>query len=468
MTGGHVRRFLLSVVGCIVGVIAAAWLATTILNPGPPSRIVIATGGAGGAYHNLAETWKRELARFGVTLALRPDLEGANTLGALLAPDGGVDAGFVKGGVVGSLQGRLAQGVDQIVHDWHFERLQSVGRLFYEPLWVFYRGPKLLKSLGEFKGRRIIVGTATSGTRRVVTLLLKANGVTAENSTFIEQDFPADAKPLIGDGADVAFLSLPPDDKKVQDLLRTPGIYLMDFSAEMEAYVTRFPFLSKVAMPRGAVEFDPDIPSADIALLATAPALVVRRELHPALAVLLTHASWVNAKPGFDKSGEPILFYRAGQFPNADDPEYEVHADAKTYYKAGELPVLLRASTVIPLWATAFGYLHATKILLIAIPILSIMIPLSRYLPAIYSWMVRRRLMRWYDKLKALEFTLDDNPTQAQLAQLCEELRRIDRAVSRLRLPRDFSDQLYHLRGHIDLVEQRLSPERVGTRTGAL
>jgi len=344
-------------------------------------------------------------------------------------------------------------------------RLQSIGRLFYEPIWIFYRGPDLVKSLGEFKGRRIMVGTPTSGTRRVATLLLKANGVTAENSRFIDEDFPADAKPLTGDDADVAFVSLPPDARKVQDLLRAPGIFLMDFSAEAEAYVTRFPFLSKVVMHRGSVEFEPDIPSADITLLASAPALVVRRDLHPALVSLLTHVASIKPKPGFDQSGEPILFYRAGQFPNPNDPEYEMDPDAKAYYRSGELPTLLRAvgplnaSMGVPFWVTAFAFLHATKTILLAIPILSIAIPMTRFLPVLYTWMIRQRLLRWYDRLKALEITLDHQPTPEQLAEVDEGLRRIDRAVSRLRLPRHFSDQLYNLRIHIDLVAQKLPPK---------
>ena len=427
----------------------------------------MATGGATGAYTQLAETWKRELARFGVTLELRPDIEGPDTLRALAAPDGQVHAGIVKGGLAGALQGRLASPSDHAAHDVQVEQVQSVGRLFYEPIWIFYRGPNLVKSLGEFKGRRIMVGTATSGTRRVATLLLKANGVTPENSKFIEQDFPADAKPLTGDGADVAFVSLPPDAKKVQDLLRAPGILLMDFTAEAEAYITRFPFLSKVVMYRGAVEFDPDIPSADITLLATAPALVARKDLHPALVSLLTHAAWVNPKPGFDRSGEPILFYRAGQFPNADDSEYEVDPDAKAYYKSGELPVLLRAvgplntNMSIPFWVTAFAFLNATKILLLLIPILSIMIPLTRFLPVLYTWMVRQRLLKWYDRLKELEFALDHSPSHAQLIEAEESLRRIDRAVSRMPIPRHFTDNLYNLRSHIELVAQKLAPKQV-------
>jgi uncharacterized protein len=312
-----------------------------------------------------------------------------------------------------------------------------------------------------------MVGTPESGTRRIATLLLRANGVTAENSTFIDQDFPADAKPLTGDGADVAFVALPPDAKKVQDLLRAPDILLMDFSAEAEAYTTRFPFLSKLVMYRGSVEFEPDIPSADITLLATAPALVVHKDLHPALVSLLTHAASVNPKPGFDPSGEPILFFRAGQFPNGNDPEFEIDPDSRAYYKTGELPSILRAvgplnaSMGIPFWVTAFAFLNATKILLLAIPLLSIAIPMTRFLPMLYTWMVRQRLLRWYDRLKELEFTLDHNPSAEQLAEVDAGLKRIDRAVQRLRLPRHYSDQLYNLRSHIELVAQKLTPRTV-------
>ena len=462
--GKRVRQFLIVVGSAFVGIILALWLAIVILKPGPPGRIVLATGGGGGAYQQLAETWKRELARFGVTLELRPNLQGLEALQALAVDDDRIDGGVLKGGLAGSLQGRLATPSERDLHDKQVSKLQSIGRLFYEPIWVFYRGPNLVRSIGEFKGRRIMVGTPESGTRRIAAMLLKANGVTAENSTFIDQDFPADAKPLTGDGADVAFVALPPDSKKVQDLLRAPDILLMDFSAEADAYVTRFPFLSKLVMSRGSVEFDPDIPSADITLLASAPALVVQRDLHPALVSLLTHAASVNPKPGFDSSGEPILFFRPGQFPNGNDPEYELDPDSRAYYKSGELPSILRAvgplnaSMGIPFWVTAFAFSNTTKIILLAIPILSIAIPLSRFLPLLYTWMIRQRLLRWYDRLKELEFTLDHNPSPEQVAEVDAGLKRIDRAVARLRLPRHYSDQLYNLRSHIELVAQKLTP----------
>ena len=45
-------------------------------------------------------------------------------------------------------------------------------------------------------------------------------------------------------------------------------------------------------------------------------ALVVRPDMQPALVSLLTHAVVHNPKSGFDKHGDPVLFYRAGEFPS--------------------------------------------------------------------------------------------------------------------------------------------------------
>ena len=132
--------------------------------------------------------------------------------------------------------------------------------------------------------------------------------------------------------------------------------------------------------------------------------------------------------------------------------------------KSGELPLLLRnlgqfnAQHGIPFWITAVIAQHGTKIVLLAIPIFTILVPFSRFVPTLYAWIIRRRLLRWYDRLKALEATLGRaEATPAQVSRATEELEQIDRAVSALRMPRQFSSQLYELRSHINLVQQRLS-----------
>jgi hypothetical protein len=65
--------------------------------------------------------------------------------------------------------------------------------------------------------------------------------------------------------------------------------------------------------------------------------------------------------------------------------------------------------------------------------------------------------MYWYRQLKALEKSLDSRGAKYDLAAHQAELERIDGAVRRIRVPLYFSNQLYDLRGHIDLVRQRLT-----------
>ena len=423
-------------------------------------KIVMATGSS--QYYELAESYRRELERNGIKLEVQRLTEGFATLKTLLDPNSGLNAGFIKGGLVGSLQGRLAT---EKAKGWHtkFNGLLSVGRVFYEPIWVYSRGDLHVASLRDLKGMKIFTGTKESGARRIVNQLLKANGIDKKNATLIDQDLPADAAPLFDGRADVAVTIAPPDSDKMQELVRVQGIRLMDFSPEAEAYDNRFPALTRVVLRKGSVEFNPVIPSDDITLLATTAALVVRSDMHPALVSLLTHAVVSNPKSGFDKQGDPVLFYRAGDFPSASDPEFIVPADTRSIYKTGELPFLLRflapmnARLGIPFSYTAFINSYAAQVLLILIPLLAVIVPLAKAIPALYTWNVRRKLIYWYRQLKTLERNLDSRGAKYDAAAHQTELERIDGAVRRIRVPNFFSNELYDLRMHIDLVRQRLS-----------
>ncbi len=422
-------------------------------------RIVMATGSS--QYYELAESYRKDLERNGIKFEVQRLTEGFATLKTLLEPNSTLNAGFIKGGLVGSLQGRLATEKAKGRHA-EFGKLLSIGRMFYEPIWVYSRGDLHVASLRDLKGMKILTGTKESGARRIVNQLLKANGIDKSNATLIDQDLPADAAPLFDGRADVAITISAPDSDKMQDLVRVAGIRLMDFSPEAEAYDNRFPALTRVVLRKGSIEFNPVIPSDDITLLATTATLVVRSDMHPALISLLTHAVVSNPKSGFDKQGDPVLFHRAGDFPSASDPEFTVPADTRAIYKSGELPFLLRflaplnARFGVPFSYTAFINSYAAQVLLVLIPLLAVAVPLFKAVPAIYIWNVRRKLIYWYRQLKNLEKNLDSRGAKYDVNAQQAELERIDGAVRRIRVPNFFSNELYDLRMHIDLVRQRL------------
>ena len=442
--------------------LALAAALTVALRNGPSGRLVLAVGGADGAYQALAKTYRADLERSGVTLVLRDDLTGPDILKAIQDPASGVHGGLFKGGYLGSLTGRTADAREMEDHEKDASASRSLGRVMLEPVWVFTRGDLPIRTLRDLAGKRILIGLARSGARRVAMQLLRANGIGRDSATFIDKDLSADAAALFNGEADAAIMILPPESERIQRLLRVDNIRLMDFSPEAQAYTSRFPALTSVVMVRSAVEFTPLIPSADITLLATTTALIVRRDLHPALVSLLTHAVTHNPKSAFDKAGDQVLFHKAGQFPSSDDPEFEVAPEARALYKSGDMPVVLRASAPmvrdlgLPFALTAFIGAHGVPLALVLIPALTILLPMLSVAPTVYRWSIRQRLLRWYAELRALERRLDYGPAGVNGESLLAEIDRIDAAARAIKVPLEFSDEHYELRMHIELVRQRL------------
>ncbi|MEI9901141.1 MAG: TAXI family TRAP transporter solute-binding subunit [Hyphomicrobium sp.] len=156
---------------------------------------------------------------------LRPAAEGFATLKGLVADKPEFDAGFVKGGLVGSMQGRLAVPRRRSGRTKQLGKLRSVGRLFYEPIWVFVRSDSEAQSLRDLKGKKVLTGTRESGTRRIAGQLLRANAIEVRNNPLvIEDDLDDDGKELLSGTADAAFLIQPADSDKIQKLLHVQGI----------------------------------------------------------------------------------------------------------------------------------------------------------------------------------------------------------------------------------------------------
>jgi uncharacterized protein len=442
-----------------------AWpLASLLRNPLPKGRIVMATGGAAGIYDELAQSYKAELSNYGVELVTRPEIGGFYTLKSLVVDvDGDVTAGIVKGGFVGGQQGRLATEDERNWHKKDVAGMRSLGRLFAEPMWIFTRAGESPPSLSDLIGKKLWLGERALGSRWVAYHLLIASGVDDKNTMFVDKEIDAEGKALITGEADAAILLLPPEVPKVQQLLRNPALQLMSFAGEADAYINRFPYLTKLVLNESAIEFAPRTPKTTVTLLATTAAMTVRTDLHPTLVQLLTYVVFHNPKSGFDKSGEPVLFYRAGEFPQAADSEFETHPAARQVQASRELPVLIHlvgptfASFHLPFAFAAFISEHGGKILLALVPLLSILLPLARIAPSAYSWTVRRRLFVWYRRLKQVERLSRKAATSDQLAAARAELNDIDNALSTIRVPLAFSSQLYDLHLHINVVRQRLA-----------
>ena len=147
-------RWILMAGVLFVFICGAIWVSLQVWRPQPAGKLVIATGGSDNAYHEYGATLQKELAKRGIEVELRPAMEGIDTLKAMFDDNSAIDAGLVKGGFASTLQGRLATAKAREWHDKNLPKIRSVGRLFYEPLWVFHRADLKLTNLRDLKGKR--------------------------------------------------------------------------------------------------------------------------------------------------------------------------------------------------------------------------------------------------------------------------------------------------------------------------
>jgi TRAP transporter TAXI family solute receptor len=419
-------REFLSVALPVLALVAAAFvLAYQFVEPAPPRRITMTTGSEQGAYHAFGKQYAAVLAKSGITLDLKPSAGSIENIKRLSDETSGVSVGLVQGGLA------TAETAPS---------LTSLGRTFLEPLWVFQRAANKADRLSALAGKKIAVGLEGSGTRPLATSILASSGVTAQSSTWVGLAAKASADALRAGEVDAIFLSMSPQSDLVQSLLRDPSIALFDFK-QAEALSRLFPYLAKVMLPSGVMDLGANIPADDVTLVAPGAALVVRKDLHPALIGLLVGA----AKEIHSGAG---LFQKPGEYPIALDTELPLDADAARYYKNGA-PFLQR---YLPFWLAVF----LERMTVMIVPIATILLPLFKIVPMAYQWRVKRRILYWYDKLKVLERQIAADRSPARVPGFQAEIARIEDAVSVIPIPLAFSDQLYGLRSAVELVRQRV------------
>ncbi|MBK8919039.1 MAG: TAXI family TRAP transporter solute-binding subunit [Azonexus sp.] len=401
-------------------------VAYQFVQPAPPSRIVISTGGEAGAYYQFAKRYAAILARDGITLEVLTSAGSLQNLERLKA--GEADVAFVQGGVVTPPE----DGQED-------SSLLSLGSMFYEPVWVFYRGAAALTRLTDLQGKRIAIGQEGSGVRQLAQQLLEANEIRPGEHLVPLSGLKA-AEELQQGRIDAAFIIAAENAPVVQVLLRSPGVRVMSFS-QSSAYQRRFPFLTRLTFPKGVADLVRDFPPEDIRVLAPTSNLAVRDDLHPALqSLLLQAASEVHGKAGF--------FQDAGEFPAYKDPMLPLSPEAARYYKSGP-PFLQR---YLPFWLAVL----ADRLIVMLVPIIALLIPLLKVAPAIYSWRIRSKIFRCYGELKFLEDDLKEHFDADRLPEYRTRLDALDEEASRLRVPLAFTDLVYTLRGHVNLVRKTL------------
>lgn len=434
-----IRLFLLSirdliasagpVIFLVIGLLAAAYW---WLQPQPPKQVTLATGPSGSAYAGFGKRYAAALKANGIEVVLKPTDGSFDNLQLLRS--GEADVAFVRGGSADPVKDEEAG-------------LTSLGSLFFEPLWFFYRTDAARKidrktatltSLTQFKDLRINVDKPGSGVPEIMDRMFRANHMDPATLDLSNLEQTPATEALQAGLLDVIVLASAPQSPLVQRLLRAPDIQLLDF-AQSDAYSRRFSFLQPVTLPRGVVDLAADLPSHDVSLLAATTSLLAREQAHPAIRQLFAQSAQT-------LHGGAGWFNRARDFPNTRTSELPVSPEGDRAIN-GTPPFWQR---YLPFWASNL----VERMWLVLGGLLVLMLPLSRIVPPLYQFRVRRRVFRWYARLRDVEARLESR--RGDPDALLKELDDLDRRVNKVAVPLSYADELYALRNNIYAVRKRI------------
>jgi len=269
-----------------------------LLDPNPPRHVILATGPENSAYAEFGKRYVEELKRYGIQVELRTSVGSRENLVWLRDGKQAVDLAFVQGGASETIRDNDQE---------HHEPVVSLGSLFFEPVWIFYR-PDAIKDfsfLTQLRGKQVNIGARGSGTPGLFMRLAGANQIERDE---IQRTLLSDQEAviaLLGGKLDALVLVSAPEAPFVQMLLQTPGVRLFEF-AHAEAYARRYRFISPVVLPRGVAHLALDVPPRDLQLIAATTSLVAREGTHPAIIQLFVQAATrIHNGPGWIAPAAP-------------------------------------------------------------------------------------------------------------------------------------------------------------------
>lgn len=426
------REMLEATLPSVLLICLALFFAYKFIDPAPPRKIVIATGEADLNYNAYAAIYGVYLQKEGITLEIRKTSGDIENLRLLKDPESEVDIAFIQDGVA---------------HSEGAGSLLSLGSLYYQPVWIFCRCKANTSHLAALKGKRIAIGYPGDGTHSLVSTLLNESGINDSNTRLLAIGGEEAASALRQGKVDAALFVDVANSGIIHEMVTDKRLHLLSMDTA-EAFSRKFAFMHHLLLPEGAMDLARNIPSHDVHLVAPTATLVVKETMHPALVYLMM-------KVIAEVHGGPSLFNTKGEFPSAKDTDFPISTQALNFYKSG-LPII---DKYLPFWAATF----VNRTLIVILPLLALLIPLTKIIPMVYVWLVKRKLFRYYGELRFLDTQLQEIKTAEDVELCLEKLNEIETKVVNVKLPVPFSQYAYELRAHIELVRSKLNHRKQQT-----
>ena len=215
--------------------------------PAAQKFLNIATGGTAGAYYPIGGA---------VADILNKNIPGANasaqSTGAAVAnvnllKEGKVEIAFLQNDIA-----YYAVNGTEMFKDKKVPNIYGLATLYPETVQIVTLKKSGIKSIADFKGKKIAVGAAGSGTECNARQIMAAYGLKYDDMKVQYLSFAEAASALKDGNVDAAFVTAGFPTAAIQDIATQHEVYLIPVDADKaDAVMKQYPFYTKVVIKKG-------------------------------------------------------------------------------------------------------------------------------------------------------------------------------------------------------------------------
>lgn len=392
----------------------------------PPDSMTLAAGPEDGGYYRVAEKYRDILARDGIRVDILTTEGSLDNIDRLAS--GAADAAILQGGI-----------------EARDLPIEAIATIFYEPVVFLMRDTAdIPENPALWRGLTINRGQDGSGTYAAFESFRQAVDLPLEANTYTQHGY-TDAVHALEEGRlDLAIFVAPFDAPYLLEAYHSPHVDFLQLEY-VEAISRRWPYANVAYVPDGAVSLDPVVPDQTRAVLALKTLLTMRSDLHPALVNRLTMAA-------LELHSARGIMNDQGEFPSIVESTFPMNGSARQLIVNG--PTIWQEK--LPFWIAA----QVNRVFVLLLPLLFLLIPLLRALPAAYAYAMNYRVWQHYPAMRAIENELDSEASAEMLDDMAQRLTTLDQQLGQLRLPAPYRQAAYHARLHVDLLQKRIKAEQ--------
>jgi uncharacterized protein len=419
------NKFLTVSIPILLLVIALFYLTSKFIQPSPKKEITIATGQENADYYKTALIYKELLEKQKVKVNIvtsKGSLENIKLLN-----EKKVDLAFVQNGITTSENEK---------------NLKSIASVYYEPLWVFYKNENyIIDYIIQLISKKISIGSEGSGTNDLASKILTDNGINNNNSELLNLSNEESKNKLLKGEIDAMFIVGSADSKIIKELLETPNINLFSFK-RVKAYSKKYTFLEPIILYEGTMDLYKNLPDGDVNLLTSTATLVVRNDFSEELTrLILKEIKNVHNKKG--------LFEVDNQFPNITNLTIKASDEAIKYNTYGDTWL----EKIFPYWIAS----NIDRLKILLIPLLTLLIPLSKGFFPLYRWSIRSKIYKWYDQIQEIDLKVE-SASHEELQTNLQKITKLKKEIKKeTKVPLSYMGEYYDLIMHLELIISKIN-----------